>query len=59
MPEDTKAFDEWFYEQEGFGLRCERFYDDVDQAVRMSRHDVVVKWLRVAYDLGYERGRSE
>lgn len=56
------TFDEWFNEQEGFSLRCERFYDDVEMYkyhCEAGDVDVLLKWLRAAYDVGHEQGKSE
>lgn len=56
------TFDEWFNEIEGFHLRCERFYDDAEaykHRCEPGEVDVLLKWLRAAYDVGYEQGKSE
>ena len=48
-------FEDWFYEQEAFTLRAERFYLDLE-----SYHDEliteqdIVAWLRAAYEVGKE-----
>lgn len=48
-------FDDWFDEIEVFGLRSERFYDDL----LTYKHDGVdaehlVKWLKAAYQSGHD-----
>lgn len=50
----TDGFEEWFYELEGFAFRSERFWDDFDSHNRES----VLKWLRTAYEVGYEQGKK-
>ena len=47
------GFNEWFYEQEGFGHRAERFWSDFD-----ARNQLAMKnWLQTAYQMGYEEGQ--
>lgn len=55
MPK-LKEFDDWFYEQEGFALRAERFYDEMDKMIGSSASDNfrVIRWLRAAYEAGKE-----
>lgn len=48
-----KGFDDWFWELEGFHIRSERFWDDVEQ----NRKDEIYKWLKTAYQMGYEEGQ--
>jgi len=57
----VKEFDDWFYEQEGFALRAERFYDEMDLMTggAPEANIKIVKWLRAAYEVGYEHGRVE
>lgn len=49
-------FDDWFYGQEGFALRAERFYDDVERthSSNTERAITMVGWLRAAYETGKE-----
>jgi len=49
------TFDEWFHELEGFTFRSERFYDDLI-SYQLEGIDAVYfkKWLKAAYDVGYE-----
>ena len=60
------TFEEWLNESEVYSLRCERLYEDlVENNARpyQTKYDLVVKWLRAAYDVGYEadheRGYNE
>lgn len=56
------TFDEWFNEQEGFSFRCERFYDDVEMYkyhCEAGDVDVILKWLKAAYEVGREQGKSK
>jgi len=46
-------FDDWFYEREGFGFRAERFWSDYDTKDQVA----MMKWLRTAYQMGYEEGQ--
>lgn len=68
MENTTKAsgtdFFRWFHEIEGFGLRSERFYDDIliymfdgakdfQAATRM-----MIKWLESAFEAGVNQQKS-
>lgn len=47
-----KSFDEYFHELEGYGLRSERFYDDMryaETAHCKNRDQLLKTWLRAAY----------
>ena len=46
-------FDEWFWELEGYHIRSERFWDDVEQ----GRKRELYEWLETAYKMGYEEGQ--
>lgn len=56
------TFDDWFYENENFGLRCERFSADLEayadprktaeQALMRDRR--ILEWLKVAWEVGYD-----
>ena len=51
-----KQFDEWFGELEGYSFRCERFWNDFDQAKNKNDYYTVksmVKWLQTAFEMGY------
>jgi hypothetical protein len=43
-------FYDWFHEIENYGLRAERFYDDLSRA--MDDPARMVQWLKVAYEMG-------
>jgi len=47
-------FDEWFDELEGYSFRSERFYDDFDYAAKTNNYDLIIEWLRAAYQMGKE-----
>lgn len=50
-------FDDWFYEQEGFHIRAERFYEEMDMMLGGAPDECIisiVKWLRAAYEVGKE-----
>ena len=55
--EIKKHFDEWFYELEGFAFRSERFWDDFDYAKESKNNQLMVKWLRTAFEVGYNEGQ--
>ena len=55
--EIRKKFDDWFYELEGFAFRSERFWDDFDYAKDSKDTQSMVKWLRTAYEVGYNEGQ--
>lgn len=52
------AFDDWFYEQEGFALRAERFHTDLEMfhADELTNIDIL-RWLKAAYEEGYNQSR--
>lgn len=48
-------FEDWFYEIEGFGIRAERFYDDLAAFHADKVGDqTIVGWLKAAYAMGRE-----
>jgi hypothetical protein len=49
-----EEFDNWFYELEGFHIRAERFWGDYESKDR----DVMIEWMRTAYQMGYENGQQ-
>lgn len=50
------TFDNWFNEVEGYALRSERFYEDLDY-YRGDNPQVVLRWLKAAYEVGYKHGQ--
>ena len=54
-----KQFDEWFEELEGYSLRYERFWDDFDYAKESKNNQLMVKWLRSAFQVGYDACESK
>ena len=48
-----KHFDAWFEEMEGYSFRYERFWDDFDYAKESKNNQLMVKWLRTAFEMGY------
>lgn len=46
--ENQNAFDRWFFQREGYGLRAERFYDDV----KHCDATLMKEWLIAAYLVG-------
>ena len=51
-----KQFDAWFEEMEGYSFRYERFWDDFDYAKGSKDTQSMVKWLRTAFEMGYNAG---
>jgi len=55
-------FQQWFNELELFGLRSERFYEDVQEWMLDYQEDPeglaekLTRWLDAAYNAGYHRG---
>lgn len=54
-----EGFDAWFYGQELYTMRAERFYDLLEQIKATSTQTPmlsksVVEWLRAAYEQGKE-----
>lgn len=52
-------FDEWFNEIEIHSMRCERFYEEMDLLTGGGPHDGIVRWLRAAYEEGYNQSRYD
>ena len=57
-------FFKWFHELEGFGLRSERFYDDVLSCMFDEQKDcryaatLMGKWLEAAFNEGVKSAKS-
>jgi hypothetical protein len=49
-----EKFEEFFYENEGFSLRAERFYDDYEYSFKSGAPNpaIMVKWLQAAFYAG-------
>jgi len=48
-----KQFDAWFNELVGFSFRSEWFDDDFDYAKESKDNQIMVKWLRTAFEMGF------
>jgi len=55
--EIKKQFDAWFDEQQGYSFRSERFWDDFDYAKENGDTRNIKRWLRTAYEMGYNEGQ--
>ena len=55
--EIKKLFDEWFDEQQGYSFRSERFWDDFDYAKESGDTRNIKRWLRTAFEMGYNEGQ--
>lgn len=51
-------FKEWFEQFENYSMRCERFYDDLID-YKGDNAEIIVRWLRLAYQAGYEARMNE
>lgn len=47
-----KAFDEYFNEVENYGLRSERFFEDVQYAFVKGDSKVIVEWMKASFEMG-------
>ena len=47
-----EKFQQYFHEQEGFGLRSERFYADIESQVDSGDAVLMTKWLEAAFIQG-------
>ena len=56
--EIKKQFDDWFNEMEGYCFRSERFWDDFDYVKDSKENQIMVKWLRAAFQVGYDAGQK-
>ena len=54
-----KHFDAWFEKMEGYSFRYERFWDDFDYAKGSKDNQLMVKWLRSAFEVGYYASESK
>lgn len=52
----SKSFDEWFNSpnEGGFGLKSEYFYEDLKLGETRNIEQLLVSWLRYAYESGRE-----
>lgn len=57
-PKVKSAFDEWIWEQEGYGLRWERAADDLTWRPQYDS-DLLMEWLQAAFKAGYEAAKKE
>ena len=55
--EIKKQFDAWFDEVQGYSFRSERFWDDFDYAKETGDTRNIKRWLRTAYEMGYNEGQ--
>lgn len=51
------TFEEWLDEIEVYSTRMERLMDDINSPDPTFR-DLILKWLRAAYEVGYAHGRD-
>lgn len=50
------GWDDWFYAEEGWGFRSERFHSDLETSDVRQRRELLLSWLRQAFIEGYEAG---
>lgn len=49
-----KSFDAWLYQQEGFSIRDERLFDELNSTDDYT--GTVLAWLRAAHEIGFRQG---
>ena len=49
-----KRFNDWLWQQEGFGLRADRLFADLNN--NYQQYEIVVNWLKAAYEIGKQEG---
>lgn len=49
-----EAFNNWFYEMEGFHFVAERFYEELNVNDIEKREEVALEWLKTAFQKGYD-----
>ena len=54
-----KTFDDWFDGLEGFSYRSERFWDDFEYASQTKDYSMIKKWLKTAWEIGYQSSESK
>jgi len=52
-------FNTWFYELEGSKPRHEKIIDDLKQCVEKGETKRIMKWLKIAYEQGYNEAYSK
>ena len=52
-------FDEWFNEQLSYSLRSEWFFNEAEVAGKPGNAEPLVKWLKAAYEEGYNQSRYD
>lgn len=50
------TFDQWFYQDEGFGERSKKAFENIKICVEQERTDDIIKWLMAAYAMGHSQG---
>lgn len=52
-------FHEWFNALEGYGLKSERFYNDLGIQDELRRAAIMVNWMNAAFYAGYDKGKED
>lgn len=57
---NKEKFSKWFNQVESFGLKSERFYDDLDD-VKTGKisSNILINWLEAAFEAGIEAKAKE
>jgi hypothetical protein len=50
------TFNEWLNQDDGYGIRCNRLFEDIRMSVEQEKTDDIIKWLMAAYAMGHEKG---
>lgn len=51
-------FEEWLDEIEVFSARWERLHSDFPN-LDINEREILIKWLRAAYDVGYDDSKNK
>ena len=50
------TFNQWFHEDDGFGERSLRVFEDIKVSVEQERTDDIIRWLMASYTMGHGQG---
>ena len=50
------TFDEWLNQDEDYGIRRNRLFEDIRVSVEQEKTDDIIKWLMSAYAMGHKKG---
>ena len=53
------AFDQYFNEVESYGLRSERFFEDVKYAFVKDNPKALIEWMKASFEMGARAAAKE